>query len=826
MFPKNRPSGTLATIARRPLTALALVVACVAPTSLPAAEQSDDAAEQALRGQSRFLALAAEQALEGWAPDKALLLALNALPGVYGGDRPVVPTAHMALNRALHESGRLNRVEVEEDPLFGVISPDGRFVAVVPEDSDIIEVFEIGTAERVLVAEHESVALHAAFSGDSALLATLGDDGLRLWNPAKDEAVAHFDWRVQDEPTGSEKIDSGESLSSVFAALSSQSVDLPTLGGAGDRDGQRPLVAFSPDGTVVAFAGDGNLEVRRVANGEVLHRADLDPKFLYFDDDGTRVMAMDRDNDEFFAVDSSTGDVERLAGDLTVTRTLSGADDARLGGVENGHLILFNALGERTTEIRTRSFLPDADDGPDARGSLRASTLISTGPGVVAGGTSAGVLVWDPEKTDLQEHFRGGNISSLAVSDDGEYLVAGKATGEVHLWDTDYFGSLWLEAEGWAMPGHDERVVFVGFAGDDTAVSLGEDRTLTIAKLPARKTALDEWGQDWQPSAVLSRDGRWVSKYNERQSTLTIWDARTGEQLSSVNRTVRPLSPTSFNANGPEVLASSPMAQVLGEDQAAADRLDFASDETSPATRGRPSGVNQSIYVGDRIVTAATERKLSFSIWDADSGRLTRTVEGERLLAGSWRGSKLLTLSDRELMLHDLDAATAVPLEKLASTVDPEALVAQFDDLGQRLLICSGSELVVWDTSTGKIIDSLSVDAEPKHYGLSPDGSRWFTVIDGVLTIRQDGVDVDQIDVEERNLLFSLIDDRLVTVTWSGTLLEMDMPRQVSVEEAIAQLPWQRSCLSPDEREAYDLPALSDAQWEARGCLDFATSSR
>ena len=77
--------------ATRRLALLGFAAACLLPTALPAAEVDANTAEAGLRGQSRFLALAAEQALQAWQPDTALLLSLNALPGAYGGDRPLVP---------------------------------------------------------------------------------------------------------------------------------------------------------------------------------------------------------------------------------------------------------------------------------------------------------------------------------------------------------------------------------------------------------------------------------------------------------------------------------------------------------------------------------------------------------------------------------------------------------------------------------------------------------------------------------------------------------------------------------------------------------------
>ncbi len=817
----------------RRLAMLGLAAAGFLPNALPAAEIDPNVADAGLRGQSRFLALAAEQALAEWQPGTALLLTLNALPGIYGGDRPLVAEAQVALNRAFHDSTRTKQVEVSEDPLFAVISPAGIYVAAVPKDADMIEVFDVATGARVLEATHDGIAEHAAFAPGDQLLATLGEDGLRLWDLAEKREVAHFDGRVDDDSAapslenGLENAN-GQPLSSLFESLSAQAVDLPQLSSAGSRDPQRPLVAFSPDGETVAFASEGGrLEVRRLSDQKRLHQVEINPKFLYFDQDGGRIMVMDREDDQFKAMAIDSGDIEPQTDVVIAARTLGGTDDIKLGGVEDGHLILFNAAGERTTEIRTKSLRPGKGDDADAAGSLRESTLIAAGPGVVAGGTSAGVLVWDPEKTRQLEHFRGDIISSLSVSHNGEYLLAGTSTGEVRLWDTDAFGSLRTEAKNWNFAKHTDRVVFVGFTGDgETTVSLSADRTMTIRKLPARKTELQDWGLERSPTAVLSPDGRWVSRYNERTRTLNVWDVHTGERQSSRKQSAQPLSRTSFHPQRTQILASSPVASLLGEEQPAAEVIDFGRDVAIPATDGRPNRVDRSIYVdgGRLVVTAATEKKPSISIWDAETGRLLQQIEGEMLLAGSWLGSHLLTRSDRSLMLYDLEAESSITLHTLPLTVDAEDLAAEFDDRGTQVLIRSGKTLSLWDTSTLALTDSQKGSAMPTHFGLSADGSRWFSVTDGALIVRQDGLNVDILEVDEKNLLFALVEDRIVTVTLGGSLLQIAVPNKISPQAAIAALPAGRLCLTPEERDAYDLPSLSNAQWRERGCRQFASN--
>ena len=536
-------------LVKRYVGALALVAVFNTAPDLGAAESADSVIDLAFKGQSRFLALAAEQSLAQWQSDKAVLLALNALPGTYGGDRPLAPAARMALRRAVHQSAAIKKVVVEHEPLFAVVSPGSAYLAVVPKDAEVIEVFKVSSGQRVLRVEHDDAVVHAAFSEDDRILATLGEDGLRLWDMAGRNQIAHYDSRDHGTLSkASPKDYNNQPLSLLFESLSMQSVDLPQIGGAMNRDQQLPLVAFSRDSAMVAFASDrSGLEIRRITDGQLLQRVDVDPKLLFFADDDSRIMVLDRANDGFVAVDVTTGEIVKLVDDVIMSKALDSAEGMTLAGVENGHLILFDAGGERYAEIKTPGLRPASRKDEEPAGSLRAGTSIAMGKGLVAGGTSAGVLVWDLEKKTQLEHFRGGKIASLAVSPDGGYLVAGTSAGEVRLWDTDAFGSKWVEVETLELPGHADRVVFVGFAENgEYVVSLAADRSLNFRKLPAHKIKLDGWLPDRNP-AVLSRDGHLVSKYDDRLSTLSVWDTRTGASRATIHRAVQPLGRNSFH---------------------------------------------------------------------------------------------------------------------------------------------------------------------------------------------------------------------------------------------------------------------------------------
>lgn len=788
------------------------------------AEMAHQAAAQALKGQSRYLALSAEEALEDWQADKALLLALNALPGPYGGDRPMVPAAHLALNRAVHQVANAHQITLEHEPRFAVISPDTAYLAVVPADADAIEVFEVASRQRVLHARHEDEISYAAFSPDGRILATLGGDGLRVWDMSTQSALGHYDSRTLKT---SSQAASDKSLSSLFESLSLQPVDLPQIGGAISRDQLLPLVAFSADGERLAFASDSGLEIRQVADGQLLHLVDVDPKFLYFAEDGSRVMVLNSANDEFIAVDASSGEIQKLADDVIVSMALNSPQGTKLAGVENGHLVLFDAGGERYAEMKTQGVRrADSTGSTEPRGSLSAATSVALGPDLVAGGTNSGVIVWDMEKQTQLEHFRGGRVASIAVSPDGEYLVAGTWDGKVRLWETDAFGSRRLEVEAIELPTHRDRVVYVGFAGNgEYVISLAADRSLTFRKLTTRKMELDEWLPD-RNAAVLSRDGQTLAKYDDRIRTLTVWDMQTGAKRATINRPAQPLGRNSFHPDGDHLVVSTRFPTVLGEVQPGAEILDLTTGQPAASTDGRKAVVDRSIYTmaGERIVTAAIGEQPSFSIWDADDGLLLRHVDGEQLLAGSWGGSHLLALAEKQLMLHDLSDNTSSALSKVRQYDDSgEAPMADFDHDGTRLLISQGTALELWDLRTRQIIDSFSAAAPPTHLGINGDGSSWFAVINGALMVREDGATVARIEVDVENLLFALVDGNIVTVTLRGTVNELSLPQNISVEEAIAQLPTERSCLTPDEREAYDLPPLTNTQWRERGCEHFAS---
>ncbi|VXD00042.1 hypothetical protein PSEUDO9AZ_40169 [Pseudomonas sp. 9AZ] len=219
------------------LTLLAITAGGIAYQQRQIAQANEHLAlqqrNQALTNESRFLTFQADQQLAQGQADKAMLLALNALPGTYGGDRPLHQPALDLLYRAsvsnhkqaefahrdevlfwtvsqdkslllsLLKNGNalvwdtklrkvVHELEHPQSPYRAFISPNGRWLLTADHEQQVyIWDLASGTLKRTLtLGEH---LYSAQFSPDSRQIILLGDKGKPLLlNTEADDQLFQF----------------------------------------------------------------------------------------------------------------------------------------------------------------------------------------------------------------------------------------------------------------------------------------------------------------------------------------------------------------------------------------------------------------------------------------------------------------------------------------------------------------------------------------------------------------------------------------------------------------------------------------------------------
>ena len=261
--------------------------------------------------ESEFLASEASDLLETGNRYQALQVALAALPDAESGvDRPFVPAAQMALERALGaypEQGDWLSCYAQEQLLDrvtndGVCYGEGGLDAIVAHDR-FVEVHDTLTgslvsrfdAESALGIEALSSDMYCAmtFAGDR-LVVVFGDvagcfdaqTGQLVWE-LHDEDLAYRNDSVALSPDGSQvalvqmpsytREDMLVHLVDVDTGAITKTLDLPGFGELGCEEGywysEEPPIAFSPDGATLAVGSWKTLLAVDVATGAVTQRA-------------------------------------------------------------------------------------------------------------------------------------------------------------------------------------------------------------------------------------------------------------------------------------------------------------------------------------------------------------------------------------------------------------------------------------------------------------------------------------------------------------------------------------------------------------------------
>lgn len=302
-----------------------------------------DLAAATLLEQSRFLADAADQAIERGDAVTGMLLALEALPEP-GVDRPLHPKAKAMLDKAMAKQREV-QVYPHENAITGMtVSPDETKLVTYDEAGAIL-VWDVAKGNVSARLEAGEAVTRAEFSPDGKFLAAiLQHQKLRVWQVpsgkvALERPTLAFAWHPKGANLAFDI--EADAVRSIILFDMTRGVEAssftvsPDLGGAYSMvfspDAKRLLVrnesvvslwnvetrqriaqtkgfdsmfgiedgavAFSPDGALAVFA-DNAVNVMRLSDGKILRRLPEtgDAASLSFSRDGRTLLVIDRKN--------------------------------------------------------------------------------------------------------------------------------------------------------------------------------------------------------------------------------------------------------------------------------------------------------------------------------------------------------------------------------------------------------------------------------------------------------------------------------------------------------------------------------------------------
>jgi WD40 repeat protein/serine/threonine protein kinase len=698
----------------RALVAVFAVAALVAGSLTVVARNRGALAErQAREARARELATASLANIQA-DPERAILLALEAVRTTRAADGTVVRQAEEALHQAVEASRVVLRLDVH--PVELVYSRDGSRLATAgtsglggvdqpvlePQDREAI-VWDATTGERLLtLKDRPSQVVDVEFSPDGSRIATSDDAGIvTIWDG-----------------------DTGERL-------------LLRHAGTG---GTLAQVDFSPDGrTLVAtdgftqLKGHGTIWLWDVRTGHRIRRWSAPGKLcgIAFSPNGGRVAGglCSPPGGKTFVWDARTGErILTLRGHTDAILDLAWSPDGRriAAAGANGEAVVWDVrtgselltLTGHTTWVSGVAFAPNgrlvATASPDGtvrlwdaatgeqvlqlsgHGGANSDVVFSPDGRRVASGGADGTLVWDitPSGSGEQATFTSPGItSSVVYSPDGSRLATTSSSGQARLWDPS------SGREVLTFSGHEARMGSV-FGPDGSILVTGANGSPVVWDTASGMARHVLHTRGTISGVAVSPDGALIATANCAPSThaVKIWDATSGERVRAL--TTPRTSDLDFSPNGTLLAAGRcdgtvtfwkvPSFEVLRRipgNGSLLDAVDFSPD-------------------GKRFATSNVDG--SVSVWDVATGDLALSLvghEGEVSDLTFSPDGTLLATAGTDNTARLWDASTGRQLLTLTGSTQGMTSVA-FSPDGTRLAVSAKDGTVrIYVLPTGQLVD-------------------------------------------------------------------------------------------------------------------------
>ncbi|WEH12200.1 NB-ARC domain-containing protein [Streptomyces sp. VNUA24] len=514
------------------------------------------------------------------------------------------------------------------------------------------------------------------------------------------------------------------------------------------HNGKIRAVAFSSDGTLLATADDDrHTRVWDSATGACLSTLHgRIPRAVAFSPDGL-ALADIADDGCIWGRDPATGTaLRRLTGPVGGIRAVAFSPDGTLltTAGDDGWVRVWNAatgmlrhsLTDHVSGSRAVAFSPDG-------------TLLATG------GEDRRVRLWDPVTGAALQTLSGheGYVNTAAFSPDGTLLATAGYDRSVRLWNPATGAALRT------LSGHEGYVNTLAFSPDGTLLAIaGHDRAVRLRN-PATHTASDE-GTGVREVAVAA-GSRLVTADDDGR--VRIRNATTGTISHVLTDYARGVRTVAFKPDGTSLATVGEDGQMwLWDPNTAIPVASFGTDSIR--------GIRAAAYSPDGTVLATADDYRTLHLRDPETGAVWRTFttdyRGSRTLAFSTDGALLAAVGnggtvslwniDTGNVQHTFTHNGTQAIQAVAFRADGEML-ATADEHGTVCLwnlttgvlrgVLTGHEgavgalafsgpwlatvgddatLRIWDPDTGTVLTLMRTDSPLRCCSWSPDGRALF----------------------------------------------------------------------------------------------------
>jgi WD40 repeat protein/TPR repeat protein len=686
-----------------------LAVAALAATYF-AWQNGIEAARQrdiALTREAHFLSDQANQALEAGDPQRATLIALEALP-IKGRD-PETPEARKAL-AAAYAAGMEERGAVLLADRALAFSSDGKRIATAAYDK--AQIWDTGTGARLGPAlKSENEITFAVFSPDGSRLVTATDNRVRIWDTTTGAAVGQPITR--NKPYESNAFEpEGASVAAIFEIGANRFL-VPQRDGSVQRwDASSGEVVDAP----VPHSGSGT--------------------FAGFSVDGRRLVTSTRESVQLWDSAANAPLCPPIAHDRAVHGVVFSPGGTRVLTVGWEPVGMIGQANTTTANGVARLF-DAATCAPVGSPLLHDQTIVSAGfsPSskmIVTGSSDGTIRIWDAvTTTQLSVMAAPRGLSSVAFTPDGSSVVA-VASDTLQLWDVamgELRNSRVKANRAIARVMLDNDGAIVAFETKDSPHGFSYDAVeLWNIKARAPLGQVIPLSSDNGTVAFSPNDKQFVAI---TQGRATLWDSATRTSIGAFIGRENGVNAVAFSPDGSRIAAAANDGTVQVLNAASGAPL-FAFSHGAKPLRSVAFSPD-----GRRLLTASED--FTARLWNAADGNpLGSPMKHDDLVRSaifSADGARIATASaDASAKLWD--GLTAAPIGAAMKHPDFVHSVSFTPD-GRHLATTTADAWIrLWDSSSGALLGPMMKhDASIFSASFSPDGARLLTLSGGPMPV-------------------------------------------------------------------------------------------